>query len=175
MQGQFCSDELTSELASSIDELKLILKTSDWPSSLFCTALSSFSSSVLSPGFVPLHQQAACISLGGMQSEFLCGTFYFVHHRTPCDADPPGGPHCPHVGDNLPLALFREVCASRWNDCCSSEACKKIKQKLLSLRLRVLPTDIMCMSGSAFQWMALWWGFGAKPLKVQVLPLKSDL
>lgn len=56
----------------------------------------------------------------------------------------------------------------------SSEACKKIK-KLLSLRLRVLPTDIMCMSGSAFQWMAPCWGFGAKPLKVQVLPFKSDL
>lgn len=40
----------------------------------------------------------------------------------------------------------------------------------------MLSTDIMCMSGSAFQWTALCGGFGTKPLKLQILPLhKTDL
>lgn len=105
------------------------------PSSLFYTALSSSSSSLLLPWLVPPHPSVAHTSLAGTQNEFLCGLSQrvcccpslAVRHRLLRDADSPGGPRSPHAVDSLPpvcseSALLLDLCQiltkEIWASCC---------------------------------------------------------
>lgn len=140
-------------------------ETSHQPSSLSCTAFSSFSSSPPSAWLSPPRPPAAHICLSGREKEFLCGISGFaVLHL--CDVDP----CCPSGADNSLHAC------SNWGWGFGVAAALRHVEKEVWLLLRrsgTLSWGVMCMSGSAFQrravlsgiWCRAFYSAGHSPLQ----------